>query len=413
MVHTTYALRPDVDFRLTPEDELFRDEVRAFVRREVPPHRTGVVTTMEDFAERDDPFIIGLRRKLAQRGWLTMGWPREYGGQGASPLRQTVFLEELAYHDAPGQDLMGVGIVGPTIMRYGTEEQKRRHLQAIARGEAMWVQGFSEPSAGSDLGGLSTRADLQGDQFIINGQKIWSSGAHIADWMFLLARTDQQAPKHRGISAILLDMREAKGMTVRPIVNMAGMQGFNEVFFDNTAAPRANLLGEMNRGFYYAMDLLEAERISFINYSAIGRGVLDALGEYMRDTAHGRGAEHGRWTAGLERTLARHRLAEHAIEMQTARRLSYLVSWMASVGQPAGHHASINKLFSTEAFRRLAVTAMQIAGQYGQVEGESRHAPLMGRINRIYYFSVGMQIAGGTSEIQRNVIASRGLGLPR
>ena len=396
-----------MDFRLTPEDERFREEVRAFLRREVPAERTGVVTTMEDFAAPDDPFVAGLRRKLAERGWPTMGWPKEYGGQDASPLRQTVFLEEMAYHDAPGQDLMGVGIVGPTIMRHGTEAQKKRHLQAIARGEAMWVQGFSEPGAGSDLGGLSTRADVQGDQFIITGQKIWSSGAHIADWMFLLARTDQRAPKHRGISAILLDMRTAKGVTVRPIVNMAGMQGFNEVFFENTAVPRENLLGELNRGFYYAMDLLEAERISFINYSAIGRGIIDGIIGYMSDDGS------GRMTAGLGRSLARRRLAEHAIEMQTARWLSYLVSWMASEGKAAGHHASVNKVFSTEAFRRLAVTAMQIAGLYGQMEEKSRHAPLIGRINRIYYFSVGMQLAGGTSEIQRNVIANRGLGLPR
>jgi alkylation response protein AidB-like acyl-CoA dehydrogenase len=392
-----------MDYRLTQEEEAFRASLRSFLQTEVPLGRTGKLAAMH---EGSDAFEMTMRKKLAAKGWLTMGWPKEYGGQGASLLRQTIFMEEMSYHDAPGMDLMGVGIVGPTIMKFGSEAQKKEHLSRIARGEVIWAQGFSEPGAGSDLANLSTRADLKGDVFLVNGSKIWSSGAHKADYLFLMCRTDQEVPKHKGISALLVDLKHIKkGVTITPIINMAGMDGFNQVFFDNMEVPRQNLLGEVNQGWYYAMALLESERSSFINFSAMGRWVVEHLVSLVSQASP---------EIPVRKTATtRHKLAEAWMEMCIGRNLAYNVAWMASQGRRPDYQASVAKVFNTEAFKRLAVSSMQIVGMYGQVENQARYAPLMGRVNRIYYSSVGMTIAGGASEIQRNVIASRGLGLPR
>ena len=397
-----------MEFQLSPEDEAFRQELRQFLREEVPPEKTGGMSSMTDGDENGgDAFAMAMRKKLAQRGWLTMGWPKEYGGQDASPMRQTIFMEEMAYWDAPGMDLMGVGIVGPTIMRVGSDAQKRQHLHAIAKGEVIWSQGFSEPGAGSDLAGLQTRADLKGDVFVVNGQKIWSSGAHRADYMYLMARTDQDVPKHKGISALLVDLKSTKqGLEIRPIINMAGMKGFNEVFFDNMEVPRENLLGELNQGWYYSMGLLESERTAFINFSAIGRSVIEGLTRLVNDP-------DARGIASGKRPETRAKLADATIENKVARNLALTVTWMTGKGIRPTYQASVAKVFGTEAFKRLAWSAMSIVGLYGQVERQKQYAPLMGRVNSIYYTSVGMTIAGGASEIQRNVIATRGLGLPR
>ncbi|MEE9286261.1 MAG: acyl-CoA dehydrogenase family protein [Dehalococcoidia bacterium] len=397
-----------MEFQLSPEDEAFRQELRRFLREEVPLEKTGVLSSMYESDEAGgDEIALEIRKKLARKGWLTMGWPKEYGGQAASPLRQTIFMEEMSYWDAPGMDLMGVGIVGPTIMRIGTEAQKKQHLNAIAQGEVIWSQGFSEPEAGSDLGSLQTRADLKGDVFVVNGQKIWSSGAHRADYLFLLARTDQDAPKHKGISALLVDLKNTRqGIDIRPIINMAGMKGFNEIFFDNMEVPRENLLGELNQGWYYAMGLLESERSTFINFSAIGRNVIEGLVRLVNDP-------NALGVASAKKPETRAKLADAAIENKVARNLALNVAWMASNGLRPSHQASIAKVFGSETFKRLAWSAMAIVGLYGQIQHQKQYAPLMGRVNSIYYTSVGMTIAGGSSEIQRNVIATRGLGLPR
>ncbi|MBI3744174.1 MAG: acyl-CoA dehydrogenase family protein [Chloroflexi bacterium] len=431
-----------MDYRFSPEEERFRTDLRDFLHKECPPEKSGAISAMKGGDEIGEGTVEQeLRRKLAQRGWLTMGWPKDYGGQGASPLRQTVFLEEMAFHDAPGLDLMGINIVGPTIMKYGREDQKRKYLGAISRGEVTWAQGFSEPGAGSDLGGMSTRADLNGDAFLVNGQKIWSSGAHRADYLFLLARSNQEVPKHKGISAFIVDLKNTKkGLEIRPIINMAGMKGFNECFFTNMEVPRENLVGELNQGWYYAMSLLESERSSFIQFSAIGRSVIEGLVKMVNDPKsfplplrertpggsqssnppspvpgedpwRSQGGE-GSVTPRVKTTI-RAKLADAAIENRVARDVALNVAWMASNGLKPDYQASVAKVFNTEAFKRLAVSAMSIVGLYGQFEHEPRYAPLMGRVNGIYYTSVGMTIAGGASEIQRNVIATRGLGLPR
>ncbi|GIW13674.1 MAG: hypothetical protein KatS3mg062_1113 [Tepidiforma sp.] len=236
-----------MEFRFSPEDEAFRQEVRAFIREEWPKAREGASFT----------------KKLAAKGWLTMSWPPEYGGQGAPHMRQLVYNEEMAYHRAPGQT-MGADRVGPTLILFGTEEQKARFLPAIVRDEITWCQGFSEPGSGSDLASLQTRAVRDGDSWVINGQKIWTSNAQRADYMILLARTDPDAPKHRGITYFLVDMK-LPGITVRPLVQMTGQAGFNEVFFDDVRVPADMVVGEVNRGWYVSTATLDFER------SGIGR----------------------------------------------------------------------------------------------------------------------------------------------
>ena len=242
-----------MEFAFTPDEEAFRQEVRAFLKEELTGHdieRGGSPDRWQ--AYRD--FI----KKLADRGWLTLAWPKEAGGQGASHMMQLVYNEEMALHDAPATDL-GSDRVGPTIMLYGTDEQKQRFLPPIVRGEAVWCQGFSEPSSGSDLASLEMRATQDGDDFLINGSKIWTSLAHFAEWIILLARTDPDAPKHKGISYFLVDMK-TPGIEVRPLVDMLGRHQFNQVFFDNVRVPRDSLLGELNRGWYVATATLDFER---------------------------------------------------------------------------------------------------------------------------------------------------------
>ena len=239
-----------MDIQFTDEEVAFREEIQQFLREELPddwdPLNQGSPHSPEQL-----PFTKAMADKLADKGWLTLAWPEEYGGQARSIMEQTVYREEMTYWGVPGTDL-GTGAiswVGPVLMISGTEEQKSEHLPPIANAERYWCTLYSEPGSGSDLASLQTSAVQDGDDYIINGQKIWTSSGHIADWGWLAARTDPDAPKHRGISLFMLDMK-SPGVTVRPIVNMAGSHEFNEVYFDNVRVPKGNLVGEENRGWY-------------------------------------------------------------------------------------------------------------------------------------------------------------------
>jgi alkylation response protein AidB-like acyl-CoA dehydrogenase len=239
------------------KEERLRDEVRAFLKENMPTSdAAGGMGARDDQAFEEAKIF---NQKLAQRGWIAPAWPKEYGGLGASIVEQMVFNEEFGYHGAPdtGTRGFGVGMIGPTLIVHGNEEQKRQHLPRITSGEAIWCQGYSEPGAGSDLASLQTRAVADGDDFVINGQKIWTSGGHRANWMFMLARTDPDAPKHRGISFFLLDIKNTPRVTVRPLINMANRHHFNEVFFEDVRVPRRNMVGEENRGWYVGMTLLD------------------------------------------------------------------------------------------------------------------------------------------------------------
>ncbi len=390
-----------MDFRFSPEQDTFRWEVRAFLAEALPADWVGA-----DSAIDEDAFEFGraFLRRLAPKRWIAPAWPKEYGGLGLGLWEQVVFNEEMAYHRAPVLNLAAVGYLGPTIMLYGDEAQKRQHLPGITSGEAIWCQGYSEPGSGSDLASLQMSAVQDGDDFVINGQKIWTSQAHYADWMFLLARSDAEAPKHRGISYFLVDMN-SPGITVRPLINMAGQSGFNEVFFEDVRVPRSGLLGEENRGWYMATTTLDFERSSVATSAGMRRS-LEELTSFAKEAK-----VNGHMAFDLP--LVRHRLAELWLELNIVRLLSYRVVTLQERGIVPNYEASIVKVFNSEYNQRLARAGLRTLGLFGQLQPDSPHARLRGRFERSYLTSIGSTIAAGTSEIQRNIIGQRGLGLAR
>lgn len=389
-----------MDFRFSQTQEAFRKQLTDFLRRELPSQWKDSVGMSED---DNWDLTIQIRKKLAKQGWLTMHWPKEYGGQQASPMLSLVFNEEMSYHRAPGRDAFGTRMLGPTLMIYGTEEQKLKFLPPVGRGEVQWCQGYSEPEAGSDLASLSTSAKDEGDHFLVNGSKIWTSLAHRSDWMMLLARTNPEAPKHRGISFLLVDLK-SDGITINDIINMAGAHEFNQVFFDNVRVPKSNLVGQKDSGWYVAVTLLDFER-SNIDYAAASRRLLDDVCEFLRGS---RGSGEGptkTWVMDL--------LTQRYIETEVARLMAYRVAWMQSQGLVPNMEASISKVYGSENYQRVTDTAHKILGLYGLLTPKDRWAPLNGQLQHAWRQSFSNTIAAGTSEIQRNIIASRGLGLPR
>jgi len=389
-----------MDFRLSEQHEAWRDEVRAFLQETLP--RDWGEGSDEHWTVSDEAweFSLQFQRELGRRGWLALAWPREYGGQERSFIEQMVFNEEMAYHRAPlGRVGTAVGFIGPTIILHGTDKQKERYLPAITRGEVTWCQGFSEPNAGSDLASLQTRAIQDGDDFIITGQKIWQSAAHHADLMLLAARTDPEAPKHRGISLFIVDMH-SPGISVRPIKDMRDAHYFNEVFFDSVRVPRENLVGELHRGWYAMTTTLDLER-SNVGASAALRRTFDDFVAYVQT---------GRVTL---RPQHRDTLAELAIELQVARMLAYRVVSLQQTGLVPNHESSISKLFASELSQRLTRALLEILGLAGQLRPTVPNAPMGGGLVLSFLESPANTIRAGTSEIQRNIIAQRGLGLPR
>ena len=389
-----------MDFEFSNEELSFRNELSAWLKDELAnrPQEGG------NDADAEWAFGLEMRKKLADKGWLTMAWPEEYGGQGVSHMMQVVFAEEMSYTRAPGRDVFGTRMMAPTLMIHGTEEQKREFLPPLSKGEVQWCQGYSEPESGSDLASLQTRAVEDGDDFIINGTKIWTSSAHRADHIMVLTRTDPDAPKHRGISFLLCDMN-TPGLTVNPIINMAGDHGFNMVTFDNVRVPKKNLVGEQNRGWYVGATLLDFER-SGVDYSAGGRRVLEELIAYAKDND-----QNGSLIAS--NAIMRNRLADLAIEVDVSRLISYNIAWMQGEGLVPNKESSMGKIVGTELQQHLSETGMQMLGLHGQLEPGSKYAPMQGRIEHMHLTNVSETIQAGTSEIQRNIIATRGLGLPR
>src|SRR5919109_2523366 len=392
-----------MDFSWSREEEEFRQEIRNFLKSELPQ---GWNDTLVLDKESDEFITLAkdFTRRVGAKGWLAAHWPQEYGGLGWSFWQYFIMNEEMAIADAPLIGLNGPKFLGPTLIHYGTEAQKQRHLPGIAKGTTLWVQGYSEPNSGSDLASLQTRAVEDGDEWVINGQKIWSSYGHYSDWCFMLARTDPEAPKHRGISYFLVDMK-TPGITVRPLIDMSDGHHFNEVYFDNVRVPRSGLLGELNRGWYMATTTLSYERSGIEGPAAAARYVR-LLTQYAKETQR-----HGKPLA--EDPLLRQRLGQLATEVEVARALAWRIASIQTKGDIPGPEAPALKVFGSELFQRIAQTGMQMLGLYGQLESDSKWAPLAGAIERLYLVSVSRTIAAGTSEIQRNIIAERGLGLPR
>ncbi len=395
-----------MDFKFTEEQLALRKEFEDFFRevmtKEAPPGwEAGLESTYA--TEEGWNFHRSMAKRLGEKGWLSRPWPKEYGGQNAPIIEQLLFSEVRGYCRAPGVDVFGIGMLAPTLLMWGTEEQKQKHLPPIAKGEIMWCQGWSEPDAGSDLASLTTRAVRDGDEYVINGQKIWTSGAHKADWCFMLARTDPEQPRHRGLSYFLMDMK-APGITVRPLISLEGSHLYNEVFFDDVRIPKENLVGEENRGWYITLMTMNFERSSVGGIMEMKRTI-----EEMVKFCH----ETKRNGEPLSKDpFVRHRLAQLAIDVEVGHALSYRVAWLQQKGEMAAYEASAAKVYASELAQRIAYTGCQILGLYGQVK-KSKWAPFAGRFESAYQLSPGMNIAAGSSEIMRNIIAWRGLELPR
>ncbi len=387
-----------MDFRFTPQQEAFRQEVRGFIRRELPP-----AIHMEEDAETDENFAAAMefRRKLGKRKWIGIGWPKEYGGLGASLMEQVVFHEEMIYHAAP-LDPQAYQ-VGPAIIAHGSEYLKKTFLGATASQDIVWCQGFSEPNAGSDLASLQTKAIEDGDDFLISGQKIWTSRAHIADFMHVLTRTDPEAPKHKGISYFILDMK-TPGISVQPIYDITGHRHFNQVFFDKVRVPKQNMIGLKNQGWYVAMETLQGERSGIRDVSR-ARRQLDETCRVCAELKH---------VPGLRTDIVmRHKLADLTVRLQVSRALSYRVAWMQSEGMAIGSEASLAKNFGTDLWQAVCRTGMEMMGLYGQAMPGDKYAAVHGTMPHHYLATIRATISGGSAEVNRNVIATRGLGLPR
>ena len=393
-----------MDFRDSPVDAEFRTAVRSFIDAELPEALRHIEPEWGSFNTRrgrggDSEAGKLWRQKLVGKKWIAPHWPVKYGGAGLDIGQQFIFNEEIALHRAPGVGGIGVGWAGPTIMVYGSEEQKQRFLPRILSGEETWCQGFSEPGSGSDLASVQTRAARDGDDYVVNGQKIWTSGAHRSQWMILLARSDPDAPKHKGISYFLLDMK-TPGISLQPLVNMLNDYSFNQVYFDNVRVPKDNLIGEENRGWYIGATTLDFERSSIAASTSMALVVRD-LTDWIRSS--------GTKLDGSKRA----EIADRTVEAEIGRLLSYQVISMQKRGLIPNKEASIAKLYNGELDQRIALTGMHVIGMEGNLVDEDLHASLGGRIPRHYMAATATTIGGGTSEIQRNIIATRGLGLPR
>jgi len=388
-----------VEFRFDPPEEAFRQEVRAFLKEDLPSDEA------EEDSEEQWQSSRRFIKKLAARKWLAMAWPVEYGGLSAPHWRQLVYNEEMAYHRAPiGLNQMGVLWVGPAIMLYGSEEQKRRYLPAICSGDEIWCTLYSEPQAGSDMANIQTRAVADGDDYVIDGSKVFITLAHRAEFGWLIARTDPEAPKHKGLSTFIVDMK-SPGITIIPMHNLAGVHSFNQVFLDNVRIPKENLVGVGNRGWYQVAVALDFER-SGVALPAHARRNLEELTEYVKEA-------RDRGLTDRELAVVRRKLADMAVEIEVGRMLAYRIVSLQSRGIIPNYEASASKLYGTEMMQRFFNAGLSILGLYGQLKRDSRWSRVQGRWERGYLASLGGTVGGGTSEIQRNIIAIRGLGLPR
>jgi alkylation response protein AidB-like acyl-CoA dehydrogenase len=392
-----------MDFAFTPEQDALRRELNEFLDERLPHDwNTGL------FSERHEeliPFTAELCREMASRDWLTMSWPSEYGGRDSDLWSQMVVREVMWGRGEPrGPQYMNLNYIGPMIMKFGTEDQKARFLPPMARGEVLWCQGFSEPNAGSDLASLATRAEDRGDHFVVNGQKIWNSYATPAEWCLLLVRTDPDAPKHRGISVLLVEM-STPGIVVRPIESMAGYGEINEIFFEDVVVPKGNLLGEKNAGWPLITYGLGFERTGIANH-ARAQNTLDRLVEYVRSTE-----VDGRPLA--EDPDVRRAIARISLEIRAARMLSYRTVSMFEHGQDPVAEASMAWVYGGRAAQAAAVQGLQIVGGRGQVSPGDGAPAIEGMIGREWLETLPWSIVVGTVDIQRSIIAQRGLGLPK
>ena len=392
-----------MDFLFTEEQERFRQEVRSFLDKELPPRWVGYLgsTTGDHVVDSSDGWQVfkDIAHKLGEKGWLSLFWPKEYGGESRSYVDYLIFSEEIARRGSPGYNPIAVKMLAPTLIDYGTEEQKKHHLTPIARGEEFWCEGFTEPNAGSDLASLQTKAIKDGDYFTINGQKTWSTFANYSDWCCLLARSDSSSQRSKGLSFFLVDL-STPGISVRPIMNLAGEPSFCEIFFEDARIPKENIVGKENEGWRVVQAMLGHERTS-IEFVAMVQTIIAEAMKYLKANPQ---------TPSVH---SKHSLARLATEAEIGRLLNYRVAWMRDKGIVTDWYAAMAKLYSTGLLKHAAGVVIELLGLYGQLDKKDSRAPLHGWFEHLYLSSMGATIAAGTSEIVKNIIALSGLKLPR
>ena len=387
-------------YDFSPEQQSWRSEVRSFLARTVTP---ALVAEMREAGnEGDGPLAREFHRRMFEKGWWGIGWPKEFGGLGKSAIEQFIFVEEMEAAGAPAMRLT-ITSVAPTILRAGSEEQKAKWLPPILRGDLEFAVAYSESDAGTDLAALKTRAVLDGDEWVISGQKMWNTGAHTATHNWVAVRTEPEAPKHKGISMMIVPM-DRPGITVQPLWTWSGIRT-NAVFFDDVRVPRDNLIGERGMGFYYAMMALDFERI-MIGSVGLLRRFLGELKAFVRRTRRdGRPLGAVPWV--------RRALADLEMRVEVGRQIGLLNAWLIDQGEVPTKEGSIAKVYVTELNAHLASVGMEILGLAGQLAPDDPAAPLHGRLQWLYTTAPMQRFGGGTNEIQRIIIAQRGLGLPR
>ena len=390
-----------MDFTPTPQMDAMRREIRRVLSEALPVDWQGSGFLPMDVRPEHVELARSLDRTLARRSLLAPAWPVEYGGRGLTPYEQYALFEELGYALAPRLTTVSVDLVGPVLIHYGSDAQRTQHLSAIANDAVIWSQGFSEPQAGSDLTSLQTRAERTGDVYIVNGQKIWTSMAHISDGIILLARTGTSESRGRGLSLLLVPT-DSPGIAIRPLVDATEEHMLNEVFFENVQVPAENLIGNENEGWRYATTLLQYERGDALLLGQFRR-LLDDLEAAVKERRPG-------WRGSF---TASQMLAQCEIDLEIGRLFTLKVVDMYTREQMPDMEASITKLFMTEAFQRLGEVARHVAGLGSALTPLDNLAPIGGRIQNTVVAATTGTIMGGTSEVQRNIIATRGLGLPR
>jgi alkylation response protein AidB-like acyl-CoA dehydrogenase len=397
-----------MDFTLTPEQQSFRDEVRSWLSRNLPADWSTKVQAASDVPREEAyDFLRQWQRKMYEAGFVGVTWPKESGGRGLTFMEEMILQEEMALAKAPGVlNILAVGMAGPTINAYGTDEQKKRYPAKMLSCEEIWCQGYSEPNSGSDLASLQTRAVKDGEYYVINGQKVWTSLAHISDWMMLLARTDPSAPKHKGITYFLLDMH-APGVTVKPLKQLTGDAEFNEVYFDNVRVHESQILGGLNNGWAVGLTTLMYERLALgFGLQVRLRIALDGLVDLAR-----RSTKNG--VPATRDPVTRQKLAQMWIDTEVFKYTGARAITKLLKGELPGPEASSGKMMWVEGHQRVQEMAMELQGPYAQLMSGSRWAVENGLWQYGFLRSRANSIEGGTTEIQKNIIGERVLGLPK
>jgi len=388
-----------MDFSFSEEQRKFRQEVRSFLEDEI--ERGLWKPSCDGWIQGYDPEFT---KRVAQKGWIGLTWPKEYGGQERSFVDRLILTEEMLRYGAPAAcHWFADRQIGGAILKYGSEEQKREFLPKIIRGEMYVGLGMSEPEAGSDLASLKTRAVEDGDYYIINGQKTWTSGAWFINYVYLMARTDPNAPKHRGISDFIIPM-DLPGISRIPMIDITGTEAWNDVFYDNVRVPKTCMLGEKNKGFYHVVEQLAYERSGLTRLMG-NYPLFDALIKFVNETKCNE-------KPLSQDPLIRNKLAELQVEFEVGRLFMYRDALVMQEGRAPAVEAAMSKVYATAFEQRLANTAVEILGPYGLLWAGSKYVPFRGLAAHSYLASKGYSLQAGSSEILKNIIATRGLGLP-